>query len=763
MLPRLRADVEVLRTGPREFLLRDPASGEGFQLNLEERFLIECFATSTSIREVRDAFREKFDEEVSTDYVEQFGEQLRRLGLLEEPTSRPKPEPVEVEAPDEPVGRQRDPIGLRNHLFDWLTLLFGWVFHPISFVPLFALTFLGAGLLVHRWDAFYAQLSRVPYRVSLLQLALVWLVQITFCLSLPVALATGIACRKFGGRILRFRLAWLNRTLPYFEFDTGDSFVRMDEWQRWTMLTLGIWMHLAMGSLVLIAWSMAPRGSLLELLLLLLIVPSLVRLVLRLNVLLPLDGYAALSYWLRERRMHDRAKAQFRAWITGATLPEALPAPRDTLFLWYGAAVYVWKLFAHVLLIGGGGWLLTRRLGGAGAVIVIALVCWWYSRVFEDWIMSKSVLRWIVRGGGRWYIRWPIRLIVLAGLVACLFIPYDQEVGGDFRLLPTSMVGVRAPFASQIDAVHVMEGQLIEAGSPVATLAAREQKTAVETASAELDGAIANLEKLQAGTRNEKIEVARKEVELAQLRVDYHTTELARVDVLVRTDTISDAEYENARFQKESAEKMLAAAQQELAELEAGVRAEEVWAAEADVEQHEAMLKHREEELALAEIKAPISGRIVTAAVEERVGQYVQPGDLIAVIQDGSVLKAEISATQDAIPWLRIGQEVDLRFWGLNGGLVKARVVDIAGGAIKQASADVDYYRSERERMAEQLSQEDESRVVRVYAELVDPPKILLPEMTGYARIMVGPDTLGAALWRPIQRFLFVEVWSWLP
>ena len=769
MPPKLRADVQLLRTGPREFVLRDPAHGEGFTLGIEERFLASMFDGEHEPPAIAEAFRQRFGTDIPVSYIEQFAEQLRRAGLLEEVAAQaetpeqPKPQvPAEITAGAVPAARG-DVVGPLNHTFDWLTLLFGWLVHPLMLVPLAALALLAAGVLLHRFDAFYGQLVLLSQRLPLGALVAVWLLQITLCISLPVALATGIACRKFGGRVRRFHLAWLNRTLPYFECDTGDSFVQMSETERWTLLTLGIWMHLLIGSLVIVAWAMAPNGSALELFLLLLIVPSVVRLLIRLNVLMPLDGYAALSYWLELPELYDRAKSQVRAWLVGATPPEALVPAQRAGFLVYGLAVYAWKIVVHVAVIGGGGWFLTRRLGGSGAVIVVALVCWWYSRTIEDWIMSNWFLRWVVRGGGRWYIRWPIRLAVVAALVACLFIPYQHEVGGEFRLLPSAVVGVRAPIAGQIDAIHVVEGQRVETNAPIATLAAREQRAAVETTRAELAAARANLDMLLAGTRTEKVEAARKEVELAQLRVDYHTTELQRVELLAKTDTVSEAELENARFQKESAEKLLAAAQQKLAELEAGVRDEQIRAAEAEVERLTALLKHHQEQLDLAEIRAPIAGRVVTAAVETRVGQYVQPGDLVAVVQDSSSLRAEIAATEDAIPWLAVGQTVNLRFWGLNGGLVKGKIVDISGSAIRRAAAELEPYRSDRERLTEQIARDDRDRVVRVYAELQNPPENLLPEMTGYARIEVRPDTLGAALARPLKRFFLVEVWSWLP
>jgi hypothetical protein len=52
---------------------------------------------------------------------------------------------------------------------------------------------------------------------------------------------------------------------------------------------------------------------------------------------------------------------------------------------------------------------------------------------------------------------------------------------------------------------------------------------------------------------------------------------------------------------------------------------------------------------------------------------------------------------------------------------------------------------------------------VRILVNLDEANPKLLAGMTGEARVVVDEDFFWDALWRPIERFFLVEVWSWLP
>ena len=532
---------------------------------------------------------------------------------------------------------------------------------------------------------------------------------------------------------------------------------------RWTALSLAFWVRLVAVSLALMGWIVAPTNSAWNSFCLVLIGPSLFGMLLRANPFAVLDGYALLSYWYEVPRLYERATAETWAWLTLQPAPEPLAADERFWFRVYGLGAYAWQFLVWTVLVGVGGWFLTAELGGVGALIGVGLAVGWYHEQLGRMIMSNGVLKWMVRGGGRWYIRWPIRLALLAGIVACGFIPYNHEIGGNVRLIPTNEVGIRAVTEGEIAELTLREGEPVSSGQVVVRLAPRRQQSAVETTQAELEEAKARLKLLEAGHRPEEIEIAQNRVSMAERRLEYYTAEQRRLSALADTQTISQSELDDAIFERDQAEKMLITAREELAALTSGARDEEILAAQAEIERLKAKLKYHEEELTLAEIKSPISGRIITSHVDSRVGQYVQPGDLIAVVQDASRLRAEIAATESAGVHIEPGQQVKVRLWGTDGDLIIGRVTEVAPVAVDVGELGVRRYRTDREGLGQMALHHEHDHYVRVYAEL-DPTQVrLLPEMTGYARIVVQEDLLWRAVARPIIRFFRVEVWSWLP
>jgi len=80
--------------------------------------------------------------------------------------------------------------------------------------------------------------------------------------------------------------------------------------------------------------------------------------------------------------------------------------------------------------------------------------------------------------------------ILLVILCIALFVPfYPFSVGGEFQLIPSKQLGVRAQVTSEIQEVKVEEGQWVEAGQPLAVLLGRDQERMVEALKAALDEA----------------------------------------------------------------------------------------------------------------------------------------------------------------------------------------------------------------------------------------------------------------------------------
>jgi len=774
MRPRLRPQIEIVRTAPDRFLARNQDSGDYLEIGADERFLLTCCNGERALSDIAALFQARFGREITPRYLREFVEQLLQRQLIVDVDAKPRqydlataghmpPHDVATSAAPPAPFSNADPHGRLNHRFDLLALVFGWLVHPWMAVPILLLAACATTIFIRHFERLERASILLHQRFSLVQVIIIWLSASVLMLGLPTAIIKGMACRVFGGIVSSFQLQFHRGLIPYFRCDLGESFFGMDETMRWTLLSLGIWVRLAMGSAALVAWAGLNPSSELSSYCLIIAGLALAGLLLRLNPLAPLDGYAMLSYACEVPQLKDRAKHETRAWLLGRVAPEAL-APRNRFwFRVYGLAHEAWLVWVHLILIGLGGLVLTTGLGAGGAMLVSVLVVWWYHNEIGRFLMSFSAVRWLVRGGGRWYIRWPVRLALLAALIACGFLPYDHEIGGDMRLVPQAEVGIRAQTAGEVTELALAEGSRVDTDDVLVRLSGRRQQAEVDRTTAQLAEVQAKLDLLRAGTRPEEIEIARNRAAMAKLRLEYTTEEYERIAELADTQTVSDAELQNAIFDRDQAQEIHKSAEEELAKLTSGARAEEIKAAEAQVAQMSASLSHYMSELKLVDIRSPIAGEIVTAHLDRRRGHHVEPGDLIAIVQDDSVLRAEIAATEDAAVYIRAGQPVNIRLWGTNGKLITGRVQRVSTVALDAGELNARRVRTDRENLGQSTLHPTAAHYIRVYAEIDPPGYPLVSDMTGYARITIGPDYFWRALSRPIIRFIRVEMWSWLP
>ncbi len=766
----LRSGLEITRIAPREFVLRDPITGEAFRLGERERFLLDQLDGTRDTAEIARRHQERFGEPISAEYLEGFLGQVTAAGLCGDPATVPSGVKVATvrrglrltSPPIAPLSAA-DPHAALNGFFDLLALACGWILHPAWLVPLGGLTLLGATTLYQKFDRYSQEIVGLANDTEFWQRIPVFFLMVLLAVSLPRALLLGMACRAFGGRVRHFGPRLERRLLPYIDCDIGDSLARLEPGQQWALLTLGIWSQFLVGGLSLLLWAMSEPGSGVSHFCLLVIPHCVLGVLLRFNVLARTDAYAMLCHWTGEPRLAERAKLEVARWLGAAPPTEALTPRQRFWFRRYGLGLFLWKATVTVVVVVGGGWLLIDQLHGTGAVVGAVALSLWYADEARSKFMSIPAWRWLVRAGGRWYIRWPVRLMVLAGLIACGWIPYSHEVGGDFRLIPVAEVGIRAPISGTLTTVPHGEGEAVAQGDTLAVIDPREQRAQLEATRHELEEAQANLDLARAGNRAEEVEAARQKMELASVRLKYYEQELVRVEGLATTNTVSPAQLETARFDRDSAHRIFLASREELAALEAGSRPEAIRAAEADVARLASLVDHYTQEVSLATVTAPLAGRLTTTNVRTRAGTFVQQGDLIAVVQDTARMRAEIAATEEAAAAVQAGQVVHLRMWGLHGDLVTARVVSKTATAIDARKWDQERVRSDREAMVESAHVHDQRRNVWVYAELDASRTDLVPEMTGKARITIGPDLLWRALARPVLRFFRVEVWSWLP
>ncbi len=132
---------------------------------------------------------------------------------------------------------------------------------------------------------------------------------------------------------------------------------------------------------------------------------------------------------------------------------------------------------------------------------------------------------------------------------------------------------------------------------------------------------------------------------------------------------------------------------------------------------------------------------MTTPKVEEKLGQYVERGELIAEVHELRRVNAELSVSEKEIADVRLGQEVTLKARAFPGRSFTGTVTSIATAAVHSAEYG-------------------ESRII-VATQLENPGLLLKPQMTGTAKIHCGERPAMTLVTRRLVRYLRVEFWSW--
>ncbi|MEK6675786.1 MAG: HlyD family efflux transporter periplasmic adaptor subunit [Planctomycetota bacterium] len=764
--PQLRSQVDIITLEPGRFLLSDSASGVRLEVGDHERGLLLLLDGRHSLNDICADYKHQHGCPVPAIEVLDFVGRLDQWGLVEEagPTStRSRPNrghrrPREIQTISQ--------TSTLNRFFDVMTLLLGWVIHPLCVIPLFGILIFAALGMAHQFDRYFNQLyGGVIRSYPLVPLVVLSVTQTLVFLNLPREIIIAVACRKFGVSIPAFRLQFMGRILPFFQVDASEAIHLIGRRGWWPVLFSGLLAQIAIGSIAAIGWMMARSGSGIGLFWMILVPPSVIALTVRLNIFAPFEGYAVLSYLLKVPNLRDRALVEVGQWLSfGGTSNESNSATRFWLRL-FGLGLHVWRFSVWAILIGVGGWWLTSRLEGTGALLCAGLLFWGFGPQIRSTVMKTRPVDSLLRKGGRMWVRAMIGFTIAALLALVGLAPYKFEVGGECRLVASSERGVRAQLSDEIESIQVHEGDWVEKGAIIATLTAREELAAVRSTAAELTAAAAKLSLLKEGARPEEISIAEAQVEIWQIRLSYYESELSRMETIATQDAASSIELDQQRKLRDEAQTSLASAKENLAKIQKGARDQEITAAQAEVDRLKAMLAHHQQLADLRIIHAPIAGTVATPNIEERIGQAVQPGDLIAVIQDTSKLRAVLSADEAAGVHVVTGMIVNLRLWALDGKLITGRVRHVTARALDSENSAIDAVRSDREEQLQRSrdQQNEETRCIKVFVDL-DPGQVTLRSgMTGFASVVIREDRFWRAISRSVLRFIRVEAWSWLP
>jgi HlyD family secretion protein len=250
--------------------------------------------------------------------------------------------------------------------------------------------------------------------------------------------------------------------------------------------------------------------------------------------------------------------------------------------------------------------------------------------------------------------RGPVNSIRVSGYVEATEVQVSAEVGG------------------RIVELAVAEGDRIEAGALIARLDTADTELAITRATAERQGADAQLRLLIAGARQEDIQQAdaqraAADADLAAAKRDLVSADrdLERFDALMASNSGAQKQRDDAATRRDVARERVKAAQERvraaaetLARLKAGARPQEIDAARAKVASVDAQIATLEKAVKDATLTSPVAG-VVTQKLVDR-GELVGPRSPMIIVADIDHVWANIYVDEPYVPRVALGQTVTL-------------------------------------------------------------------------------------------------------
>jgi len=213
----------------------------------------------------------------------------------------------------------------------------------------------------------------------------------------------------------------------------------------------------------------------------------------------------------------------------------------------------------------------------------------------------------------------------------------------------------------------VAAGSRVSKGSVLVRLDSTQQQAHVARATAEVEQADANLEKLRNGARKEEVAAASAKVAGAKASLVEAQASYQRAKELAKQKLISQANVDQALAARDAAQASLNSAQEQLLELTNGTRAEDLRYAEAQLSALQAVLASEQKKLADLTIIATRDG--VLDNLPWNLGERVTVGSPLAIVLAGKAPFARVYVPEPYRVKMRLNDTLTVRVDGLEKSL----------------------------------------------------------------------------------------------
>lgn len=283
----------------------------------------------------------------------------------------------------------------------------------------------------------------------------------------------------------------------------------------------------------------------------------------------------------------------------------------------------------------------------------------------------------------RW--RWP--LIIGGPLLILAVVAYFMITGGRSQTTDNAYVQIaKAPVApsvaGRVTDIYVHENQFVRRGEVLFRLDARDMQATAEAAQAQVANAEQQVRALRASYQQQQAMV-----QAARDQLNYATTEANRQKNLANVGVSSQAQVDQANHAVAAARQQLAAAQQQAAQVLAGLGGNPSLAPQAApaVMQAQAQLDRAKLDISYATVVAPADG-IVTRVDQMPVGTYLNASQTGFWLLSGEPW-IEANFKEDQLAHMKVGQPVKIKIDAYPQADLKGRVASFSPGTGQAFSA----------------------------------------------------------------------------
>jgi HlyD family secretion protein len=247
-----------------------------------------------------------------------------------------------------------------------------------------------------------------------------------------------------------------------------------------------------------------------------------------------------------------------------------------------------------------------------------------------------------------------LRSIELAALAALPLLACGPQAPAPITgLVDATEIDVASKIPGRVKVLAVREGDRVEAGQALVTIESQEVAAKIDQVRAAVSAARAKLALARHGARPEEKDQAARALETARAQAAVAQKGYDRASSLLKTETITQAAFDDADFKVKAAQDQLAMAQARYDVVVKGARSEELDALAALVQQGEGSLAEVESYGRETAQTAPIGGEVAKVLVHR--GELAATGYPILTLVDRSDSWATFPVREDLLPDVKAG------------------------------------------------------------------------------------------------------------